>query len=63
MTVLRFPNRDMDTDTRSPRATPDQSRFRSLRARTFEGELLISGAVVFGLLQVPLLIARFFDGR
>lgn len=58
--MLPFAEPDMDTDDTS-REPSERSRFSSLHARTFEGELLISGAVVFGLLQVPPLIARFFD--
>lgn len=37
------------------------SRFRDLHARTHEIELLISGALVFGLLQVPRRIEAAFD--
>jgi len=40
-------------------ATP--SRFSGLHTRTFEAELLISGAVVFGLFQVQPVLSRFFD--
>jgi hypothetical protein len=51
----------METDTQNRHATPEQSRFGSLHVRTFEAELLISGAVVFGLLQAPQFVFRFFD--
>jgi hypothetical protein len=51
----------METDAQNRHATPEQSRFGSLHVRTFEAELLISGAVVFGLLQAPQIVNRFFD--
>ena len=60
------------TDDVHPSNTPDQapadrsSRCGGLRARTFEMELLFSGAVVFGLMQVPPPLAaasrRILDG-
>ncbi len=59
--MLPFAWRDMDNDDQNLRDTSERSRFSSLHPRTFEAELLISGAVVFGLLQVPPLIARLFD--
>lgn len=37
------------------------SRFRGLHARTYEMELLVSGAVVFGLLQLPTRVDAGFD--
>ena len=38
------------------------SRFSGIHTRTFEAELLISGAVVFGLFQAQPVLSRFFDG-
>lgn len=54
--MLPFAYPEMDTDDQAFRDTSERSRFSSLHARTFQGELLISGAEVFGLLQVPPLI-------
>jgi hypothetical protein len=51
----------METMAQDPRATPEPSRFGSLHVRTFEAELLISGAVVFGLIQAPQFVIPFFD--
>jgi hypothetical protein len=48
--MLPFAYPEMDTDDQAFRDTSERSRFSSLHARTFQGELLISGAEVFGLL-------------
>lgn len=37
-----------------------QSRFGALHARTYEMELLVSGAVVLGLLQLPPIVRTAF---
>lgn len=52
-----------DHTTPSPDAggTGESSRFRGLHARTYEMELLVSGAVVFGLVKLPPIIAPAFD--
>ena len=44
-----------------PQNESTPSRFSGIHTRTFEAELLISGAVVFGLFQVQPVISRFFD--
>lgn len=51
----------MEPEPHQSQGKPEQSRFGGLHIRTFEAELLISGAVVFGLLQVAPHITRFFD--
>jgi len=38
-----------------------RSRFAEYHSRTYEMELLVSGAVVFGLIHLPPVIARVFD--
>jgi len=38
-----------------------RSRFAEYHSRTYEMELLVSGAVVFGLIHLPPIIARVFD--
>ncbi|MCG6963403.1 MAG: hypothetical protein LJE95_09065 [Acidobacteria bacterium] len=40
---------------------PDRSRFGELHTRTYEMELLVSGAVVFGLLQLPGVLGPAFE--
>jgi hypothetical protein len=40
---------------------PQHSRFGELHARTYEMELLVSGAVVFGLLLLPPVVTRAFE--
>ena len=44
-----------------PQTESTPSRFSGIHTRTFEAELLISGAVVFGLFQLQPVIARFFN--
>ncbi|RLE30261.1 MAG: hypothetical protein DRJ61_13080, partial [Acidobacteria bacterium] len=48
-----------DTESKaSPQAENRRSRFSGFHARTYEMELLISGAVVFGLIHLPPIIER-----
>ncbi len=48
-------------DEQNPPPEPDpRSRFTELHSRTYEMELLVSGAVVFGLVQLPGLLAGAF---
>ena len=48
-----------DTESKaSPQAENRRSRFSGFHARTYEMELLISGAVVFGLIHLPPVIER-----
>ncbi len=54
-------HRAMEPEPQQSHGNPDQSRFGGFHIWTFEAELLISGAVVFGLLQVAPHITRFFD--
>ncbi len=46
-------------ETTGPEAA--ESRFSGLHTRTYEAELLISGAVVFGLFRLIPVVSRFFD--
>jgi hypothetical protein len=41
---------------------PQKSRFSALHTRTHEAELLVSGAVVFGLFHVAPIVSVFFTG-
>jgi len=50
----------MSDEHLEPQNETTPSRFSGLHTRTFEAELLISGAVVFGLFQVQPVISRFF---
>lgn len=47
-------------ETESPAGPTGWSRFAGLHTRTFEMELLISGAVVFGLIQLPPIVGAGF---
>ncbi len=50
-----------DTESKaSPQAENRRSRFSGFHARTYEMELLVSGAVVFGLIHLPPIIERAF---
>ncbi len=53
----------MSHEIQEPAAQPsgDRSRFGDLHTRTYEMELLVSGAVVFGLLQLPRILYPVFD--
>lgn len=46
--------------TAPPQAENRRSRFSGLHARTYEMELLLSGALVFGLIQLPPIVQRVF---
>ncbi len=53
--------RSEDRETHSTEISP-RSRFGGLHLRTYEMELLISGALVFGLVHAPAVLQRWFDG-
>jgi hypothetical protein len=48
-------------DAELSRAVSETSRFRDLHTKTYDIELLISGALVFGLSSAPAEIDRLFD--
>jgi len=51
----------MSDEHLEPQSETTPSRFSGIHTRTFEAELLISGAVVFGLFQARPVLSRFFD--
>jgi hypothetical protein len=51
----------MSEEHPEPQSGATPSRFSGFHIRTFEAELLISGAVVFGLFQLPPLMSRYFE--
>lgn len=51
----------MNDEHPEPQSGATPSRFSGIHTRTFEAELLISGAVVFGLFQLPPLMSRYFE--
>lgn len=50
-----------ETSVPAVQRTGNRSRFGDLHSRTYEMELLVSGAVVFGLLQLPRVLYPAFD--